>query len=240
VSPPNLAASIEQIDLLEPFSSQYPDAEVTVLNDATAGVIGERFHAPMNPDNMVYLTISSGISAGVCVDGTVLRGWDANAGEVGHIIVDPDQALPCGCGGAGHWESYASGEAIPRYARHLAETTDHRTDMPLQSVDAAGVFAAAGADDPLAVAVLEGMTRWNRIGIETIIRAYAPFIISIGGSVALHNPEAVVTPVRAAIERAPITTVPDIRLSPLGNEAPLQGAIAAAVTGGTGDRRWLE
>jgi glucokinase len=240
VTPPNLAYPIEQIDLLAPFSSQYPEAEVYVLNDATAGVIGERFHAPTNPDNMVYLTISSGIGAGVCVDGTVLRGWDANAGEIGHIIVDPTQALPCGCGGAGHWESYASGEAIPRYAHHLAETTDHQTDMQVDTVDAAGVFAAASEADPLAAAVLEGVTRWNRIGIETIIRAYAPFIISIGGSVALQNPEAVVAPVRAAIERAPITTVPDIRLSPLGNEAPLQGAIAAAITGGTGDRRRLE
>jgi glucokinase len=240
VSPPNLAFPIEQIDLLGPMSTAYPDAEVTVLNDATAGVIGERFHAPTNPDNMVYLTISSGIGAGVCVDGTVLRGWDANAGEIGHIIVDPAQALPCGCGGAGHWESYASGEAIPRYARHLAETTQHHTEMPLETVDAAGVFAAAAADDQLAEAVLAGITGWNRIGIETIIRAYAPFIISIGGSVALHNPEAVVAPVRTAIERAPITTVPDIRLSPLGNEAPLQGAIAAAITDGTGDRRRLK
>ena len=239
VSPSNLPNAIEQIDLLAPFSDRYPSAEVHVLNDATAGVIGERFHAPMHPDNMVYLTISSGIGAGVCVDGSVLRGWDGNAGEVGHIMVDPDQTLPCGCGGAGHWESYASGEAIPRYTRHLAATTDHRTGMSVESVDAAGVFAAAAEDDPLAATVVAEVNRWNRIGLETIIRAYAPFIISIGGSVAVHNPDAVVAPLRAAIDHAPITTAPDIRLSPLGNEAPLLGAVAAAMTGGTGDRRRL-
>jgi len=239
VSPSNLPNAIEQIDLLAPFSDRYPSAEVHVLNDATAGVIGERFHAPMHPDNMVYLTISSGIGAGVCVDGSVLRGWDGNAGEVGHIMVDPDQTLPCGCGGAGHWESYASGEAIPRYTRHLAATTNHRTGMSVESVDAAGVFAAAAEDDPLAATVVAEVNRWNRIGLETIIRAYAPFIISIGGSVAVHNPDAVIAPLRTAIDHAPITTAPDIRLSPLGNEAPLLGAVAAAMTGGTGDRRRL-
>ena len=239
VSPPNLQDSIEQIDLFAPFTERYPHAEVHVLNDATAGVIAERFHASANPDNMVYLTISSGIGAGVCVDGSVLRGWDGNAGEVGHIEVDPDQTLPCGCGGAGHWESYASGNAIPRYTRHLAATTELDTEMSVASVDAAGVFAAAAEDDPLAAAVIAGVNRWNLVGVEAIIRAYAPFIISIGGSVALHNPDAVVAPLQAAVDHAPITTAPDIRLSPLGDAAPLLGAVAAAMTGGTGDRRRL-
>jgi len=92
----NLPAGIEHVPLVDPLEERF-GAEVTLHNDAVAGVIGERFYADRTPADMAYVTISSGIGAGVTVDGNVLSGWDGNAAEVGHWMVEPG-GLPCGCG----------------------------------------------------------------------------------------------------------------------------------------------
>ncbi len=81
-NPANLPDRIDRIPLTGPISKLLTTEDVYLHNDTIAGVIGERFHSERNPDDMVYLTISSGIGAGVCVDGTVIAGWDGNAGEV--------------------------------------------------------------------------------------------------------------------------------------------------------------
>jgi glucokinase len=236
-SPANLPDSVESVPLVGPLE-HLVDAPVSLHNDTSAGVIGERFHAARNPDDMVYLTISSGIGAGVCVDGHVLSGWDGNAGEIGHATLDPDGELACGCGGAGHWEAYCSGTAIPRYARHLHDGTP--TDLPLEdpALSAADVFAAAGGDD-LADRVLEGVAEFNALGVAALIHAYAPIVVHVGGAVALNNPEVVLGGLRERVPDHVMTNVPEIRLTSLGDDAVLEGALASAMTGGTGDSRRL-
>lgn len=237
--PANLPASVGRIPLVEPLRERL-GAEVTLHNDAVAGLIGERFHADSNPDDMVYLTISSGIGAGVAVDGNVLSGWDGNAGEVGHSVVDPTGALECGCGIDGHWEAYCSGNNLPRYARHLHETEGIATDLPLgdEAFVAGDVFAAAG-EDPLADAVVEDCTAYNAIGVANVVHAYAPLVISVGGAVAYNNPDLVVEPLRERVPDLVMANVPQIRLTTLGEEAVVRGALASALTAGTGDRTEL-
>jgi len=88
-NPANLPDAIGRIPLVGPISKLLATDEVYLHNDTNAGVIGERFHSERNPDDMVYLTMSSGIGAGVCVDGHVIAGWDGNAGEVGHMTLTP-------------------------------------------------------------------------------------------------------------------------------------------------------
>src|SRR6056297_3039274 len=128
-NPANLPDSIDRIPLTGPVEQLIQSDRVYLHNDTNAGVVGERFHSDRNPDDMAYVTISSGIGAGVCIDGHVLSGWDGNAGEVGHLTVDPEGRLTCGCGKDGHWEAYCSGSNIPRYAEYLHETTDIETDL---------------------------------------------------------------------------------------------------------------
>ena len=72
--PANLPDTVERIPLVGPVSQLLDTDEIHLHNDTVAGVIGERFHAERNPDDLVYLTISSGIGAGVSVDGSVLSG----------------------------------------------------------------------------------------------------------------------------------------------------------------------
>ena len=242
VRPANLPDSVNQIPIVGPIQQLIRSERVYLHNDTTAGVIGERFHSERNPDDMVYLTISTGIGAGITVDGHVLGGWDANAGEVGHFTVDPKGRLTCGCGIDGHWEAYASGSGIPRYAKWLAEEVPEgaETDLPLHRSDftAADVFAQAETD-PLAGIVIDRIAHWNQIGLANLIHAYAPLVVSIGGAVAIHNEAAVLDPLRERIDDLVMANVPRIQLTTLGDDVVVRGALASAMTGGTGDRSRL-
>jgi len=229
--------NVRRIPLTGPLGNLV-DGPVYLHNDTSAGVIGERFHAERNPDDMVYLTISSGIGAGVCVDGSVLAGWDGNAGEVGHVTVDHEGAMTCGCGIDGHWEAYCSGNNIPRYARHLHTALEVGTDLPLADLDAADVFDAAGAD-PLADAVIERVARWNSLGLAAVVHAYAPIVVYVGGAVALNNTDLVLEPMRERLGDLVMSNIPEVRLTTLGGDVVVRGALASAMTEGTGDRRLL-
>ncbi|WP_436345277.1 ROK family protein [Natronorubrum sp. FCH18a] len=241
IDPANLPDSIDRIPLTGPIEKLIDSDEVYLHNDTNAGVIGERFHADRNPDDMVYITISSGVGAGVCCDGNVVSGWDGNAGEVGHYVVDPRGRLTCGCGRDGHWEAYCSGNAIPDYARLLAEDDPTiETDLPLDGPDftAKDVFELAGEDE-LADYVIDQLAHWNAMGVTNVIHAFAPIVVSFGGAVALHNEELVVDPIRERVAEMVMTNVPEIRVTDQGDDVVVEGALASALTGGTGDRQRL-
>ncbi|SDQ49504.1 ROK family protein [Natronobacterium texcoconense] len=242
IDPANLPDSIDRIPLTGPIEKLIDSEEVYLHNDTNAGVIGERFHADRNPDDMVYITISSGIGAGVCCDGKILDGWDGNAGEVGHTVVDPRGRLTCGCGHDGHWEAYCSGNGIPEYTRLLAEDDPTiETVLPLEDPDftAKDVFDLAGEDE-LADYTIEQLTHWNVIGVTNIVQSFAPLVVSFGGAVALHNEELVVDPIRERVSEMLLNNVPEFRVTDHGDDVVLEGALASAMTGGTGDRRQFE
>lgn len=240
--PANLPAQIETIPLTGPVEKLVGSERVYLHNDAVAGAIGERFYSDRNPDDMVYLTISSGIGAGVAVDGNVLSGWDGNAGEVGHLVVDPQGRRTCGCGHEGHWEAYCSGNNIPDYARLLYEDEpDMDTSLPLSDPDfeAKDVYEYAGTDE-FATHVVEQVSHWNAIGVTNIIHSFAPLVIYIGGAVALNNEAAVVDPIRNRVDDLVMSNVPDVKLTTMGDDIGVRGAVASALTGGTGDRSHLQ
>lgn len=232
VDPPNLPDGVERVDLTAPVAELVGSGRVSLHNDAVAGVLGERQFGDA-PDNAVYLTISSGVGAGACVDGHVLAGRNGNAAEMGHLTVDPGGLMPCGCGGAGHWEAYCGGRNLPAYAARLRETEGLETSLPLQDgdIDAADVFAAAG-DDPLADVVVERVARWNALGVAALVHAYDPAVVAVGGAVALENERLVVDPIRERVEAHLAVPAPTIRPTTLGESAVVRGAIAGAMTGG--------
>jgi len=245
-NPSNLPEGIGRIPLTGPISNlvDLDEGEVSLHNDTNAGCIGERFYADRNPDDMAYLTISSGIGAGVCVDGKVLAGWDGNAGEVGHMTVDPAGKRTCGCGKKGHWEAYCSGNNIPKYAADLHADDPVETSLPMDAVvgedlTAVDVFSHAAHDD-FARHVLDRVADWNTMGVANTVHAFAPLVIYVGGAVALNNPELVLDPIRERLDELVFINVPEIELTTLGDDAVVRGALASALTGGTGDRSDFE
>jgi len=233
--PANLPDAIDQVPITGPIGNLVDSDRVYLHNDTNAGVIGERYYSDLNPDDMAYLTISSGIGAGVAVDGHVLTGWDGNAGEIGHVTVDPEGRMECGCGIDGHWEAYCSGNNLPDYARYLARNHDVDTGLAVSDADfdAANLFGAAG-EDPLADFTLERMSRWNAQGMAALVHAYAPLVVYVGGAVTLHNESLVLDPIRDRLEEMVMTNVPEMRKTNLGDDVVLRGALASALTGGTG------
>lgn len=213
------------IPLVDPLKAVI-DGPVRLVNDAVAGIIGEHEFEDA-PDNAVFLTISTGIGGGAIVDGHVLIGRSGNAGEVGHFIVDPERRLECGCGRSGHWEAYCAGRNIPTFARHLHDATGVTTTLSLGELDAAAVFN--DPTDRLASRVIEGLTTYNTIGVANLIHAFAPERVTIGGAVALRNPRHIIEPIKDRVPDVLMTTPPEIRATPHGEDAVLYGALAVAL-----------
>ena len=235
--PANLPDAIGTIPLTGPVEKLIGSENVYLHNDTNAGVIGERFYSDRNPDDMVYLTISSGIGAGVAVDGRVIDGWDGNAGEVGHFTIDPQGLRTCGCGHDGHWEAYCSGNNIPKYAQLLYEEEEWVTDLPIEDPDlsAVDVFAHVKTDD-FARHVIDQVGHWNAMGVANIVHAYAPIVVYVGGAVTINNESLVLDPIRERLGDMVMSNIPDVQLTTLGEDVVVRGALASAMTGGTGDR----
>ncbi|SEH42967.1 glucokinase [Halopenitus malekzadehii] len=230
--PSNLGDDIDGIRLVEPVATllDLDPESVTLRGDTQAGAIGDRFHAHPAVDDLVYLTISSGIGAGVIADGDLLRGRNSNAGEVGHQTIDADGTMTCGCGQPGHWEAYCSGNNIPRFARRLFEEGTSDTALPIddESFTAADVFAYAGRD-AFADHVIDRVTALNVLGVANVVHAYAPDVVTLSGAVVTNNPDTIVDPIRDRLPPKLVVDTPEVTVSDRGDAAVLEGALVLAL-----------
>ncbi|MCZ0861681.1 ROK family protein [Methanocorpusculum vombati] len=224
VGSPNMHCS--EILLRDPLAGLF-HVPAVMLSDCKAGVIGEYFYGGADSAHtVVYLTISTGIGAGVIANGSLLTGADGNAGEVGHIVVDTGYDIRCGCGGSGHWEAYASGAGIPKFfhAWHAKKCGGH---CPAKADISAGqILRAAEIGSPLCCEFVEALATINGRGLSAVINAYNPDLIILDGPIIRNYPSLVAGKMIASIER--YLRVPEIRITTLDGKAPLVGAAAAA------------
>jgi glucokinase len=232
---PNLP--FNNIPLKEPIKKAFK-CPVQVLNDCSAAVLGEKmFGLGRQVDNLVYITISSGVGCGAFEGGRLILGKDGNAAEMGHTIIDLSGALICGCGIRGHWEAYCSGNNIPNYvklwitennAQTLFEKSElaHLSNRTIDNVTTKMVYNAAKSGDRFCLRITENLGRLNAIGIANVITAYNPEVITVGGSVALNNQNLVLEPIKSFITELSINRVPEIHITPLGHDIVLYGALA--------------
>jgi glucokinase len=236
VNPPNLRVGV--IPIVEGIEKHF-NVPVRLLNDCVAAVLGEkRFGAGRNLENIVYVTISTGIGGGAIVDGHLLLGKDGNAHEVGHIVVDKDGLLECGCGKRGHWEAYCSGSGMVKYAGLLLKewgVDPNKSSLKkyfqedFSKATSKILFDAAKEGDALALRIIEKTGLLNAIGFANIINAYDPELITVGGSVALFNSELILDPVKKNVSKYAMNRLPEITITPLGEDVVLYGALAAAL-----------
>ncbi len=208
---------------LGPWLASELGVPVILEDDATAAALGEsRLGAGRDLPVFAYLTLSSGIGAGVVVDGTMLRGAHGLAGEVGHLVVDTNGPR-CGCGRRGHVESYAGGASLARRAR---SAWPRRDGPELPPRDAAGVFLAARRGDPVGIAMAEDAERAVAHAIAVLAAAFDPGVIAVGGAVGLGQPSLVRTATRLARRAVLAETARNltVRRAALGHESCLAGA----------------
>ena len=209
---------------------------VYVLNDCTAACYGEwLFGAGRGVRDLAYVAIGTGIGGGAVVDGHLLLGWRGNAAEVGHLVVDARGRLRCGCGGRGHWEAYCSGAGMPRFlARWASERglTEHELVIAfgkeLAKLTVEDIFAAAKKNHPVALEFLEEVALLNAAGLASVINAFSPELLIIGGSVALGDYELVVEKALDRLGEFAFNEVPPVRPATFGRDAVLMGAVALA------------
>lgn len=234
INPTNLP--FEFVPLRDPINEMLK-IPVELLNDSTAAVMGEkRFGAGKDLDNLVYVTISTGIGGGAIVDNHLLLGKDGNAAEIGHVVIDPDGRLECGCGKRGHWEAYCSGKNMPNFVRmRLKEIGGKRTknSILLKSVqndllklNSKILFESAKAGDSLSLELVQEIGKLNAIGFADLTNIFDPSLITVGGSVALKNRELVMSPIRRHLTDYIRNRAPRVMITPLGENVGLYGAVA--------------
>jgi glucokinase len=207
---------------------------VVIENDANAAAWGEfRFGAGHDVDDLLLVTVGTGVGGGLVLDGELYRGAFGVASEIGHLRVVPGGRL-CGCGNYGCFEQYASGSALVRNAREaaqagslLARTLLDLTGGDVDRIDGPVITDAAREGDKFALEQLAELGRWLGEGIASLTAVLDPAVVAIGGGVADAD-ELLLDPIRAAFAanlsgrgHRPIL---EIRKAALGNRAGLIGA----------------
>lgn len=166
---------------------------VVVDNDANvAGLAEVRHGAAAGVGHALLVTLGTGIGGAIVADGQVFRGANGFAGEIGHQTVAPGGPL-CACGERGHWEAIASGTALGRMGRELVATGGGSAILDLaggnpEAVDGLHVGAAARADDPEALALLDRYADNVAIGLANLANVLDPQrVVVAGGLVALGD-----------------------------------------------------
>lgn len=139
---------------------------VVVTNDAKAAAMGEmKYGVAVGMNNFVELTLGTGVGSGIVANGQLIYGFDGFAGELGHMIVEPD-GRPCGCGRKGCLETYCSATGVVRTAIAMLEESSEATslrDIAPDKLTSYEVYKAAMAGDTMAQEVFKQTGR--RIGI---------------------------------------------------------------------------
>ena len=211
---------------------------VVVENDANAAAWAEyRFGAARGRDDVVMVTVGTGIGGALILGGSLYRGGFGQAGEVGHLVLDPDGPA-CGCGRRGCWEQFASGNALLRDARARAADDREGARLLLSLGDGtpeggagAHITTAARQGDLVALAVFAHAGYWLGRGMAELAAVLDPRCYVVGGGVSEAG-DLLLGPARAAFAQhlmgADVRPGADILIAELGNLAGLVGAAELA------------
>jgi glucokinase len=228
---PNLH-EIENIRLDEEIGGRV-GMRVTVENDANAAAWGEfRFGAGKDVEHQIFITLGTGVGGGVINHGLLLRGAQGAGGELGHVTLDPEGPV-CGCGNHGCLEALASGTAIARRAREVANDRPNSALGRLaveRQVLGEDVTELARDGDEASIYVLAETGRWLGIGLAGFVNVFNPEVVAVGGGVSRAG-ELILGPARDEVQRrarSPSRDLVEIKDATLGPASGVLGAAALA------------
>jgi len=216
-------------DVKTALSGLLDGAKVEVGNDANVAALGEMWRGGgKGYRNVVMVTLGTGVGGGIILGGKILHGAHGAGGEIGHITVNRNETLACGCGKKGCLEQYASATGIARKAREVLATpkAEGSSLLKVENLDAKAVFDAAKTGDKTALAIVDFFGRTLGQAVATITAVVDPDVIVVGGGVSKAGQillDAVVkyyTPnAFNACKETPF------KLAVLGNNAGMYGAV---------------
>lgn len=207
-----------------------------LLNDASAAALGEhRFGAGRGINNLILLTVGTGIGGGIIINGRLYNGPCGSAGEVGHMTIDVS-GLSCECGNIGCLETLASGTAMAREAKRRIAQGESSSLVELvvgkiEDITAEKIGVAAAGGDSLALDVIAEAGTYLGVGMVNLVNIFNPKMIVVGGGVA-NLGDLLLDPARQVVkERAFRISAQAVRIVPaqLGDKAGVFGAAVFAL-----------
>ena len=190
---------------------------VHALNDANAAALGECFAGrARGMENVLMITLGTGVGGGIVLGGRVFSGTRGIAGELGHFTLYQD-GIPCPCGKRGCFESYAATTALVRRAR---EATGEA------ALDGRAIFARAAAGDAVMRGALNGWIEDIAAGISGLVHIFNPQMVLIGGGVSAQE-ELLIEPLRRRVLAQVMPRFAEglrVEAATLANDAGLIGA----------------
>ena len=159
---------------------------VKVGNDANVAGLGEMWQGGAKGSrDVVMVTLGTGVGGGIIVDGKMVAGANGAGGEIGHMVVNEEEAETCNCGQHGCLEQYASATGVVRMAkRKLAKTTDETSLTGFEELTAKDVFDEAKAGDKVALEIVEEVCEILGKALGKIACVVNPEVFVIGGGVS--------------------------------------------------------
>ncbi|MFX0181199.1 MAG: ROK family protein [Candidatus Hodarchaeota archaeon] len=233
----NANLGFKVIPLVKPLQDRFPEIPIYLMNDCNASVLGIHYFEAeeYEKDNLVYITMSTGIGGGVICNGHLLQGKEGNAAEIGHGIVEPHSDHKCNCGAYGCWEVFSSGTGIKDRALEALETSTLNSKILMFMVDndpsritAKEIFQAAKGADKFSKSIIEMSLYYNKIGVGLVNNFYDCSSIYFGGS--LMKDHALIIPsLIEQFERDPlqftINHPPNIKVTRHLDDIGVRGAL---------------
>jgi glucokinase len=219
--------------LSEAVGKALPGWSVWIGNDATAACWAEHARGvAYGSDEVVMVTLGTGIGGGMISGGELIEGFNGYAGEFGHMVVDP-HGPPCPCGKQGCWERFASGSGLGRLGREMAVANGgpgvvDRAGGDPDLVRGEHITAAAAAGDAFALEVMDRFGWWVALGLANLANALDPELIVVGGGLITAG-DVLIGPTRRAFVE--LVEAPFAR-APLRIEAAHLGSAAGAIGAG--------
>lgn len=227
------APNVPVLDNFSMVEALEKELEIPVIleNDANAAAIGESWiGASKDVADSICVTLGTGVGGGIIIDGSVLRGADGTAGEIGHICVEPFGAA-CGCGSRGCVEQYASATAVVRQAGELSNDFPQSELKEKSRLTSEDVYLAGKAGDKLALEVFRRQGFYLGIALAGLINTLNPEAIVFGGG-ASEGWDLFAPHMRSEIElrayKEPANRAKLVRAA-LGDDAGILGAARLAL-----------
>jgi glucokinase len=200
---------------------------VRLDNDANCAALAEvKAGSAKGYNNVVLVTLGTGIGTGIVINGSIYTGLKGNGTEMGHVLIDYDGEL-CFCGRKGCWDAYASATALIIQAKRAASGRPESLLNRVPEITGKSVFDAAKQGDITAKAVVKKYCEYLALGISNIVNALAPEMILLGGGISREG-DLILNPVRDYIKEYCFDTreegLPVLGVASMGNDAGIVGA----------------
>ena len=205
--------------------------QVEAGNDANVAALGEMWRGGgQGCNNMVAVTLGTGVGGGIIVDGRILTGAKGAGGEIGHILVEEHESEVCGCGKTGCLEQYASATGVVRLANRRLAKDNKASVLRGKNISAKDVWDAVKAGDELAIEVAKQFGEYLGKGLAAVACVVNPDIFVIGGGVSKAGDvlmDYMVEPYKKYVFHGSRET--KFALATLGNDAGIYGAAKLVV-----------